>query len=48
MKYRVDGQEKSVNLTPSVIFFYVSIGTEHVALPIDEARILIFEKSRSF
>ena len=46
MKYRIDGQEKSTVLDTGDIF-YASVGTEHVAHPIDEARILVVEKAGS-
>ena len=46
MKYRIDGQEKSTVLDTGDIF-YASVGTEHVAHPIGEARILVVEKAGS-
>ena len=46
MKYRIDGQEKSTVLDIGDIF-YASFGTEHVAHPIGEARILVVEKAGS-
>lgn len=46
MYYRVDGQESSTLLNVGDIF-YASIGTEHVAHPIGEARILVIEKHGS-
>ena len=46
MKYRIDGQEKSTVLDTGDIF-YASVGTEHVAHPISEARILVVEKAGS-
>ena len=46
MKYRIDGQEKSTVLDSGDIF-YASVGTEHVAPPIGEARILVVEKAGS-
>ena len=46
MKYRVNGQEKSDVLETGDIFF-ASIGTEHVAHPIGEVRILVVEKAGS-
>ena len=46
MKYRIDGQEKSTVLDTGDIF-YTSVGTEHVAHPIGEARILVVEKAGS-
>jgi mannose-6-phosphate isomerase-like protein (cupin superfamily) len=46
MKYRVDGQEKSDVLETGDIF-YASVGTEHVAHPLGQARILVVEKAGS-
>jgi mannose-6-phosphate isomerase-like protein (cupin superfamily) len=46
MLYRVEGEEKSVQLNPGDIFF-ASEGTEHVAHPVGEARILVVEKEGS-
>lgn len=46
MFYREKGIEKSVTLEVGDIF-YASIGTEHVAHPIGEARILVIEKEGS-
>jgi mannose-6-phosphate isomerase-like protein (cupin superfamily) len=46
MKYRVDGHELSTVLETGDIF-YASVGTEHVAYPIGEARILVVEKADS-
>ncbi len=46
MFYRQDGQEKSHILEQGDIFF-ASTGTEHVAHPIGEARILVVEKEGS-
>ena len=46
MKYRIDGQEKSTVLDTGDIV-YASVGTEHVAHPIGEARILVVEKAGS-
>ena len=46
MKYRIDGQEKSTVLDTGDIF-YASIGTEHVAQPIGQARILVIESAGS-
>ena len=43
MFYRVDNLEQSVLLKVGDIF-YASEGTEHVAHPIGEARILVIEK----
>jgi mannose-6-phosphate isomerase-like protein (cupin superfamily) len=46
MRYRVDGQEKSTTLDTGDIF-YGSVGTEHVAHPIGQARILVVETAGS-
>lgn len=46
MKYREDGKENSTILDTGDIF-YASVGTEHVAHPIGEARILVIEKEGS-
>ena len=46
MFYRDDGKEKSSMLNVGDIFF-ASVGTEHVAHPIGEARILVIEKAGS-
>ena len=46
MRYREDGLEKSTILDTGDIF-YASIGTEHVAHPIGQARILVVEKAGS-
>lgn len=46
MFYREKGVEKSVILEIGDIF-YASIGTEHVAHPIGEARILVIEQEGS-
>jgi mannose-6-phosphate isomerase-like protein (cupin superfamily) len=46
MKYRIDGQENSTVLDTGDIF-YASVGTEHVARPIGEARELVVEKAGS-
>lgn len=46
MKYRIDGQEKSTTLDTGDIF-YASVGTEHVAHSLGEARILVVEKAGS-
>jgi len=43
MHYRVDGREESVLLRTGDIF-YAETGTEHVAHPQGEARILVIEK----
>jgi len=46
MFYREDGIEESVKLSVGDIFF-ASVGTEHVAHPIGEARILVVESEGS-
>ena len=46
MHYRTDGQEHVARLEPGDIF-YASIGTEHVAKPAGEARVLVVEKAGS-
>jgi mannose-6-phosphate isomerase-like protein (cupin superfamily) len=46
MKYRENGEEKSVELKTGDVFF-AQIGCEHVAHPIGEARILVVEKEGS-
>lgn len=46
MRYRLDGQELSTTLEIGDIF-YASVGTEHVAHPVGEARILVVEKAGS-
>jgi mannose-6-phosphate isomerase-like protein (cupin superfamily) len=46
MRYREDGQEMSTMLEMGDIF-YASIGTEHVAHPIGQARILVVETAGS-
>mgnify|MGYP000068034720 FL=1 len=46
MRYKEDGQEKTVLLHTGDIF-YAGIGTEHVAHPQGEARILVIEKEDS-
>ena len=46
MLYMQDGEEKSALLETGDIF-YASIGTEHVAHPQGEARILVIEKEGS-
>lgn len=43
MRYREDGTEHSTILETGDIF-YASVGTEHVAHPIGQARILVVEK----
>ena len=42
MRYRQDGVEHSVTLEAGDIY-YASVGTEHVAHPVGEARILVVE-----
>lgn len=46
MHYKNEGQELMEKLETGEIF-YASIGTEHVAHPIGEARILVIEKEGS-
>ncbi|MGF1706718.1 cupin [Enterovibrio baiacu] len=46
MRYRENGVEKSNLMTVGDIF-YASVGTEHVAHPVGEARILVIEKEGS-
>ena len=46
MHYRINGQEQVVRLEVGDIFF-AGIGTEHVAHPQGEARILVIEKEGS-
>jgi len=46
MHYRVEGHAESSVLDTGDIFF-ASIGTEHVARPIGEARILVIENEGS-
>ncbi len=46
MYYRLNGQEESIQLNPGDIFF-ASVGTEHVARPQGEARILVIEAEGS-
>ena len=46
MHYRVDGKERVQLMSVGDIFFAV-VGTEHVAHPIGEARILVIEKEGS-
>ena len=46
MFYKEDGEEQSVMLEVGDIF-YASIGTEHVAHPIGEARVLVIESEGS-
>ena len=44
--YRVDGKERVQLMSVGDIFF-AEVGTEHVAHPIGEARILVIEKEGS-
>lgn len=46
MFYREDGQERSAILGEGDIFF-AAVGTEHVAHPLGEARILVVESEGS-
>ena len=46
MRYRQDGTEHATLLGPGEIF-HASVGTEHVAHPCGEARILVIEKEGS-
>ncbi|OHU89231.1 MULTISPECIES: cupin [Pseudoalteromonas] len=46
MRYKEQGQEKSAQLNVGDIF-YASMGTEHVAHPQGEARILVVESEGS-
>lgn len=46
MSYRIDGIEHMTLLNVGDIF-YAAVGTEHVASPIGEARILVIEKEGS-
>ena len=46
MHYRVSGQEEVVTLEVGDIFF-ASVGTEHVAYPRGEARVLVVEREGS-
>ena len=46
MKYKQDGKVQSTLLNVGDVF-YASIGTEHVASPVGEARILVIEKEGS-
>lgn len=46
MFYRIDGEESSTLLEKGYVFF-ASVGTEHVAHPVGEARILVVEKEGS-
>jgi mannose-6-phosphate isomerase-like protein (cupin superfamily) len=46
MSYRINNNEITTLLCPGDIF-YASAGTEHIARPIGEARILVIEKEGS-
>jgi mannose-6-phosphate isomerase-like protein (cupin superfamily) len=46
MRYREDGEEKSVELNAGDVFF-AEAGCEHIAHPRGEARILVIEKEGS-
>lgn len=46
MRYREDGVERAAVLEAGDIF-YASVGTEHVAHPLGEARILVVETEGS-
>lgn len=46
MRYRADGEEHAVILEPGDIF-HATVGTEHVAHPLGEARILVIEQAGS-
>ncbi|KAA0011816.1 cupin domain-containing protein [Billgrantia pellis] len=46
MRYRSEGIEHAQRLETGDIF-YASVGTEHVACPIGEARVLVIEKEGS-
>lgn len=46
MRYRVDGEERAVILETGDVFF-ADAGTEHVASPMGEARILVVETEGS-
>lgn len=46
MRYRENGEEKSVELKTGDVFF-AEIGCEHIAYPLGEARILVIEKEGS-
>ena len=47
MRFRINGEDNSVILGAGDIFF-ASLGTEHVAHPIGESRILVVESEKSF
>ena len=46
MRYREAGEERSAMLETGDVF-YASVGTEHVAHPVGEARILVVESEGS-
>lgn len=46
MRYRANGQESAVLLNAGDIF-HASVGTEHVAHPLGEARVLVVEAEGS-
>ncbi|MGD8710602.1 MAG: hypothetical protein PVF40_09450 [Ectothiorhodospiraceae bacterium] len=46
MRYRQDGEERSELMNTGDIF-YASVGTEHVAHPLGEARVLVVESEGS-
>ena len=46
MHYRESGEEKLRLMNPGDLF-YASVGTEHLACPIGQARILVIEKEGS-
>jgi mannose-6-phosphate isomerase-like protein (cupin superfamily) len=46
MRYREEGQERSTVLETGDVF-YASVGTEHVAHPMGQARILVVESEGS-
>lgn len=46
MLYKIEGEKQSSLLKAGDIF-YASVGTEHVACPIGEARILVVETAGS-
>ncbi|MEP1142277.1 MAG: cupin [Henriciella sp.] len=46
MRYKLDGEERSVRLAPSDIFF-AEPGDEHVAHPVEPSRILVIERKGS-
>ena len=46
MRYRENGEEKSVLLEAGDVFF-AEVSDEHVAHPVGEARILVVEKQGS-